>query len=257
MLALIAQMLFCLLAAAVVGFLVAWFLRRGQVAELTSEVERLRALVPTGVLPSALSTRLELLARMMEEVRSGPGTEAAVTELHRLLEAQEALQGTVSELARRPPPTPPSVDLTPIVQKLETLSGNGELSSRLATVSTTLAGLRPADLSTMERRVESLADRVDALVTRTGEVDLSPLQQRLDRLGAALDEVRSRPAPAVDLGPLQAKIEGLWAGLARMVDHSGIERRLDALAQEMAALQSRPAATPPGRRDLRKRSVTT
>ncbi|HUM13909.1 MAG TPA: hypothetical protein VLT82_23375 [Myxococcaceae bacterium] len=141
MLALIAQLLLCLLAAAVVGFLVAWFLRRGQVAELTSEAQRLRALVPTGVLPSALSTRLELLARLMEEVRLKPATELAATELHRLLEAQQALQGTVTELARRSPPTPPALDLTPIVQKLESLSGDGELSSRLASVTATLAGL--------------------------------------------------------------------------------------------------------------------
>ncbi|HZX42077.1 MAG TPA: hypothetical protein VFE93_09580, partial [Myxococcaceae bacterium] len=214
MLALISQMLLCLLAAAVVGFAVAWVLRTGQVAELTSEVERLRALVPTGVLPSALSTRLELLARMMEEVKARPATEAAATELHRLLEAQQALQGTVSELARRPAPATPTVDLTPIVQKLETLSGSGELSSRLASVTTTLAAL-----------------------------DLSPVQQRLDGLVAALDELRSRPALAVDLGPLHASqeraIEGLRASLATLADPSPIERRLDRLAQELAALRPR------------------
>ncbi len=194
MLALISQMLLCLLAAAVVGFLVAWFLRAGQVAELTSEAERLRAIVPTGVLPSALSTRLELLVRMMEEVKSGrPATEAAATELHRLLEAQQGLQGTVSELARRPPPTPPAVDLTPIVQRLETLSGDG---------------------------AEALANRVEA---------------RLDDLAVALDDLRSRPSPAVDVGP----------SLATASDMAAVERRLHALAQELAALQLRLAAPPP------------
>jgi predicted flap endonuclease-1-like 5' DNA nuclease len=251
MLALISQMLLCLLAAAVVGFAVAWVLRTGQVAELTSEVERLRALVPTGVLPSALSTRLELLARMMEEVKARPATEAAATELHRLLEAQQALQGTVSELARRPAPATPTVDLTPIVQKLETLSGSGELSSRLASVTTTLAALRPPELSAMEQRVDALADRVDALVTRTREVDLSPVQQRLDGLVAALDELRSRPALAVDLGPLHASqeraIEGLQASLATLADPSPIERRLDRLAQELAALRPRLAPPAPTR----------
>ncbi len=221
MLALIAQMLLYLLAAGMVGFLVAWFLRRGQVAELTSEAERLRALVPTGVLPSALSTRLELLARMMEEVKFGPATESAAAELHRLLEAQQALQGTVTELARRPPPTPPALDLTPIVQKLETLSGDGELSSRLASVTATLAGLRAPDLSTMELRMEVLTDRMEVLARRTPEIDLSPVQRRLDEVATALDELQTHP-----------------------VEVSRIERRLDALTEEIAALHSRPAAPP-------------
>ena len=158
MLALNSQMLLCLLAAASVGFLVAWFLRAGQVVELTSEGERLRAIVPTGVLPSALSTRLELLARMMEEVK-------------------------------------PSVDLTPIVEKLEMLSGH-----------------------------DALISRFDALTTA--------LHTRLEGLVAALDELRSRPSPSLDLGPLHA-------------DTAAVERRVHALALELAALQLRLAAPPP------------
>jgi acyl-coenzyme A thioesterase PaaI-like protein len=42
MVAIIGQILFCLLFAATVGFLTAWFLRRSRVDELTLEVERLK-----------------------------------------------------------------------------------------------------------------------------------------------------------------------------------------------------------------------
>ncbi|MGZ6139708.1 MAG: hypothetical protein ACXWLA_03495, partial [Myxococcaceae bacterium] len=78
MLPLLIEMLLCLVAAAVIGFLIAWFLRMRQLVQLTQELERLRATMPTGVLPSALSTRLELLARLMEEVRARPATDAAL-----------------------------------------------------------------------------------------------------------------------------------------------------------------------------------
>lgn len=209
MLALISEILLCLLAAAVIGFLIAWFLRMREVATLTAEAERLRATAPTGVLPSALATRLELLARMMEELKARPTAGSAAADLHRLLERQEALQGTVSELARRPAPTPPALDLTPMVQKLERLQGDGgEVTSKLASVTAALTALRAPDLSGLERRLDAVADRVD--------------------------ELARRPVPAVDLGPLQA--------IASVVDLSGVERRLDALAQEIAASQTRPAS---------------
>ena len=209
MLALISEILLCLLAAAVIGFLIAWFLRMREVATLTAEADRLRAAAPTGVLPSALATRLELLARMMEELKARPTAGSAAADLHRLLERQEALQGTVSELARRPAPTPPALDLTPMVQKLERLQGDGdELTSKLASVTAALTALRAPDLSGLERRLDAVADRVE--------------------------ELARRPAPAVDLGPLRA--------FAGAVDLSGVERRLDALAQELAASQIRPAS---------------
>lgn len=232
MLALITQILLCLLAAAVVGFLVGWFLRREQLTELSREVERLRASAPSAVLPAALASRLEVL------------------------------QVAMAELGKRPGPAAPAVDLGPIIQKLEALSGeSGELSSRLAGVTTSLNGLRAPDLSGLERRLDLLAGRLEELARRPAppstpgeqrsgvlEVDLSPLQRRLDALAAAMEELRSRPAPAIDLGPLQANqeaaAEAIRTGLARTIDLSGIERRLDALSQEMAALQSRPPAPP-------------
>lgn len=249
MLPLISEILLCLLAAAAVGFLIAWFLRMGQVEELTAETERLRATIPTGVLPSALSTRLELLARLMEEVKARPATDAATAELHRLFQAQEALQGTVSELARRPAPTVAAVDLAPIVQKLETLAGSGELSSRLASVTTTLATLRAPDTSAFERRVEALAERVDTLTARARDIDLSPVHRRLDALTAAVEALGRQPPPAVDLEPLhaqqEANLERMRASIARMVDLSPIEHRLQGLTAAIEDLRSRPIPQPP------------
>lgn len=182
MFALISEILVCLLAAAVVGFGIAWFLRMGQVAELRAETRRLRATVPTGVLPSALSTRLELLARLMEEVKARPVAESST-----------------------------AVDLTPVLQKIETLcGGSSTLSSRLAAVSKALTALSPDDLSGLERR--------------------------LDGLATAVEELRNRPAPPVDLGLT------MRPSLPHTVDLSGIERRLDALSAEIAVLHSRHAA---------------
>lgn len=108
MLPLISHILLCLVAAAVVGFLVGWFLRVGQVAQLTAEKERLRATMPTGVLPSALSTRLELLARLMEEVKARPATEPAALErrLEALAERLDGLIAAVDALREQPPPRP-------------------------------------------------------------------------------------------------------------------------------------------------------
>jgi hypothetical protein len=99
MLPLLIEMLLCLVAAAVIGFLVAWFLRMRQLVQLTQELERLRATMPTGVLPSALSTRLELLARLMEEVRARPATDAALAE--RVEQRLDRLDATLEELRER------------------------------------------------------------------------------------------------------------------------------------------------------------
>jgi hypothetical protein len=104
MLPLLLELLLCLVAAAVVGFLIAWFLRMRQVAQLTEEVERLRDTIPTGVLPSALSTRLELLARLMEEVRERATTEAALAE--RVERRLDRLDATLAELRERRTETP-------------------------------------------------------------------------------------------------------------------------------------------------------
>lgn len=207
---LIAQMLLCLLAAAAVGFLVCWSLRRGQVAELTAETERLRAIVPTGVLPSALSTRLELLARLMEEVKLRPATESV--ELHRLLEAQQALQGTLTELARRLPPVPPALDLTPIVQKL-------------------------ADLSTMERRMEALADRLDDLARALDGLRTHPLHSR----PAAPPAPRS-PPPRKDERDDLILIHGVGPVLQRLLHRMGIYRFEQVMnwdADDVAAVTAR------------------
>lgn len=104
MLPLLLELLLCLVAAAVVGFLIAWFLRMGQVVQLTEEVERLRDTMPTGVLPSALSTRLELLARLMEEVRERSATAAALAE--RMEQRLDQLEGSLEELRERWTETP-------------------------------------------------------------------------------------------------------------------------------------------------------
>lgn len=104
MLPLLFEMLLCLVAAAVVGFLIAWFFRMRQVVQLTEEVERLRATMPTGVLPSALSTRLELLARLMEELRARSTTDAALAaQMERRL---DRLDATLEELRQRRTETP-------------------------------------------------------------------------------------------------------------------------------------------------------
>ncbi|MGZ6070367.1 MAG: hypothetical protein ACXWK8_04070 [Myxococcaceae bacterium] len=104
MLPLLIEMLLCLVAAAVIGFLIAWFLRIRQLVQLTQELERLRATMPTGVLPSALSTRLELLARLMEEVRARPATDAALAE--RVEQRLDRLDATLEELRERRTETP-------------------------------------------------------------------------------------------------------------------------------------------------------
>ena len=104
MLPLLLEMLLCLVAAAVVGFLIAWFLRMRQVLQLTQEVERLRDTMPTGVLPSALSTRLELLARLMEEVRGRSATDAVLAE--RVERRLDRLSATLEELRERRTETP-------------------------------------------------------------------------------------------------------------------------------------------------------
>ncbi len=104
MLPLLIEMLLCLVAAGVIGFLIAWFLRMRQLVQLTQELERLRATMPTGVLPSALSTRLELLARLMEEVRARPATDAALAE--RVEQRLDRLDATLEELRERRTETP-------------------------------------------------------------------------------------------------------------------------------------------------------
>jgi hypothetical protein len=104
MLPLLLEMLVCLVAAAVVGFLIAWLLRMRQVLQLTEEVERLRDTMPTGVLPSALATRLELLARLMEEVRGRSTTDAALVE--RLERRLDQLDASLDELRERWTETP-------------------------------------------------------------------------------------------------------------------------------------------------------
>ncbi|MGZ3447171.1 MAG: hypothetical protein ACXWLF_09725 [Myxococcaceae bacterium] len=104
MLPLLIEMLLCLVAAAVIGFLIAWFLRMRQLVQLTQELERLRATMPTGVLPSALSTRLELLARLMEEVRARPANDAALAE--RVEQRLDRLDATLEELRERRTETP-------------------------------------------------------------------------------------------------------------------------------------------------------
>ncbi|MGZ6060459.1 MAG: hypothetical protein ACXWLP_13450 [Myxococcaceae bacterium] len=104
MLPLLIEMLLCLVAAAVIGFLIAWFLRMRQLVQLTQELERLRATMPTGVLPSALSTRLELLARLMEEVRARPANDAALAE--RVEQRLARLDATLEELRERRTETP-------------------------------------------------------------------------------------------------------------------------------------------------------
>jgi hypothetical protein len=104
MLPLLLELLLCLLLAAVVGFLLGWFLRMRQVVQLTQELERLRATMPTGVLPSALSTRLELLARLMEEVRGRSTTDAALAE--RVDRRLDQLDATLEELLERRTETP-------------------------------------------------------------------------------------------------------------------------------------------------------
>ncbi len=104
MLPLLIEMLLCLVAAAVIGFLIAWFLRMRQLVQLTQELERLRATMPTGVLPSALSTRLELLARLMEELRARPATDAALAE--RVERRLDRLDATLEELRGRRTETP-------------------------------------------------------------------------------------------------------------------------------------------------------
>ncbi len=247
MVAVIGQILLCLLFAATVGFLTAWFLRRSRVDELTLEVERLKqssgsfSLGPLekkvdalGVLPSSLS-----------------GLTGQISALQFPKTDLSGLEKKIDGLGR--------TDLAPVHATLEDLK---KLLNRPQ-----VGGATTVDFSGLEKRLETLSASVEELKKRplpaaaaaAMPVDLNPLLKKQDALQAAIDELKKRPLPQmpdINLSSLEKKLDGLSGGHGdltskltlvssavgafRSTDVSGVEKRLEALAANVDELKKRP-----------------
>jgi predicted flap endonuclease-1-like 5' DNA nuclease/tetrahydromethanopterin S-methyltransferase subunit B len=245
MLALISQILMCLLAAAVVGFVTAWFLRRRQADELAVEIERLRQ-GNGGVNYGPLEKKIDALGTLQTSLGS--------------------LSAQVSSLKL------PQADFSGLEKRIDGLPRNdlAPLQASLDEVKKLLA--RPAgsvDLSVFDKRFDSLAATLTELQKRpagaaAATVDLSPLTKRQDALQAAIDELKNRPAPKMpelNVSGLEKKIDALSGGHGdltskltlvtsavsafRSTDVSGLEKKVELLSNQVEALKNRPAPVTP------------
>ncbi len=224
--------------------------------------------VPTVDL-SPLQKRLDAVSANVEELKSRPPPHLPAVDFGPLIKRHEALALAVDELKNRPTPKMPDINLNHVEKKLDVLTGgHGDLTSKLASVSSAVSAIRPVDLSPLEKRVDAVNGAVEELRKRPApqlpDVDLSTVYKRLDAVSASVDELKKRPQPhmpEVNLTHLEKKLDALQTGHGdftskltavtstvaafRSTDVSGLEKRIEGLSSTVAELQKRPQPTFP------------
>jgi hypothetical protein len=240
---------------------------------LVARVEELAARPATPDVVPHLDVVREAILELTDHIAARPATPDPTPHLEELRAAVAAL----SELADRPPPPAPVVDLTPALERLELLRAHVE---QLGASTASVAERMPADPApalddvaaqlvevrhTLNRTsaataLDSLREDLDALRLAVAETTTSSaattnqavaaLGGRLDGLlgtvedlGARLDAVSARPDASATLGvPLQelrAEVGAIAESLAPVADVPAAVRRLH---DELEGLAAVPAA---------------
>jgi predicted flap endonuclease-1-like 5' DNA nuclease len=180
-----------------------------------------------------LQAKLEAVERSVAAIRMPPAPDLSGVE-GRLA----GLERQLTEVAQAKPPAPAPVDLAPTQQRLEALER--------AVSAIVIPPAKEPDLSAVVSRLGGLETQLGAwrMPEPPPAVDLAPLQAKLEAVERAVAAIRVPPAP--DLSSLDGRLAGLEGKLTELaqatppapapVDLAPTQQRLEALERAVRAI---------------------
>jgi predicted flap endonuclease-1-like 5' DNA nuclease len=191
--------------------------------------------IPTPRQPdlAPLQAKLDAVERSMAAIRMPSPPDLSGVE-----DRLAGLESKLTELAQAKPPAPASVDLAPTQQRLEALER--------AVRAIVIPPAKEPDLSAVVSRIGGLETQLGAwrMPEPPPAVNLAPLQAKLEAVERSVAAIRMPPAP--DLSGLDGRLAGLDRKLTEMaqakppatasVDLAPTQQRLEALERAVRAI---------------------
>ncbi len=217
---LILQILPLLIIAALLGACLTYWWMNSRYEDVTESHEALLGSIRTDPDAPELATREHLDARL-EALSSS--LQLPPPDYSPLLEKIDLLERKVSDAQ---PPTP---DFSPVIQRIEALEALhiklDALQSNLSGLTDNVTGIENVDLTPIETRLDSLELGIRTIESKeTPSVDLGPVHSGLATLGLSIDEVKSR---STDTESIKRTLDMLDKKLSIVADQLNTDRRSD------------------------------